>query len=229
MNVSEKLVSAAPELDKTVKTVSNSEDLVSRVPESGRAEQYLDFEALALPYLDQLYGAALQLTRNPQDAEDLVQETFAKAYAAFHQFQAGTNIKAWLYRILNNTFISNYRKAQRRPKFANESEITDWSEFQAAQHQSVGLESAEVQALENLPNDEIRQALAQLPEDRRTAVYLADVEGFSYQEISEIMGTPLGTVMSRINRGRKQLREMLREYAASLGYVEKNDVDGVGV
>ena len=176
------------------------------------------FEAEALVYLDQLYSAALQLTRKPQDAEDLVQETYLKAFASFHQYKQGTNIKAWLYRILHNTFISNYRKAQRRPQEADGAEIEDWQEFKSSQHQSVGLESAEVQALELLPNDEIGQALAQLPEDRRQAVYLADIEGFSYQEIAQIMGTPIGTVMSRLNRGRKQLRGILREYAAELGY-----------
>lgn len=176
------------------------------------------FEAEALVYLDQLYSAALQLTRKPQDAEDLVQETYLKAFASFHQYKQGTNIKAWLYRILHNTFISNYRKAQRRPQEADGAEIEDWQEFKSSQHQSVGLESAEVQALELLPNDEIGQALAQLPEDRRQAVYLADIEGFSYQEIAQIMGTPIGTVMSRLNRGRKQLRGILREYAADLGY-----------
>lgn len=178
------------------------------------------FEAEALVYLDQLYSAALQLTRKEQDAEDLVQETYLKAFSAFHQYQSGTNIKAWLYRILNNTFISNYRKAQRRPK-ETAAEAEDWQEYKASMHHSVGLESAEVQALENLPNEEIRQALAQLPADRRQAVYLADIEGFSYQEIAQIMDTPIGTVMSRLNRGRKQLREILREYAAELGYGQK--------
>ncbi|MFC5382942.1 sigma-70 family RNA polymerase sigma factor [Arcanobacterium hippocoleae] len=176
------------------------------------------FEQEALIYLDQLYSAAMQLTRKPQDAEDLVQETYLKAYSAFHQYQPGTNLKAWLYRILHNTFISNYRKAQRRPQEVDGAQIEDWQEYRAASHQSIGLESAEVKALENLPNEEIRQAFSQLSEDRRQVVYLADVEGFSYQEISQIMGTPIGTVMSRLNRGRKQLREILHEYAAELGY-----------
>ncbi len=180
-----------------------------------RAER---FQREAMPYLDQLYGAAMRLTRNPQDAEDLVQETYAKAFAAFHQYTPGTNLKAWLYRILNNTFISNYRKAQRQPKQADAAEAEDWQEYQAASHQSSGLESAEAQAIENLPDSEIRDALAKLPEDRRLAVYLADVEGFSYQEIANIMDTPIGTVMSRLHRGRRQLRELLADYARGLGY-----------
>ncbi|WP_455951333.1 sigma-70 family RNA polymerase sigma factor [Arcanobacterium haemolyticum] len=179
------------------------------------------FEELALPLLDQLYGAALRLTRNPQDAEDLVQETYAKAFAAFHQFTPGTNVKAWLYRILNNAFISNYRKAQRRPKEAESDQVEDWQEYSAASHDSRGLVSAEAEALENLPDSEIKDALDQLSDDRRTVVYLADAEGFSYQEIADIVGVPIGTVMSRLHRGRTQLREILRDYALQLGYKVK--------
>ncbi len=186
-----------------------------------QAERSRRFENEALPFLDQLYGAAMRLARNPQDAEDLVQETYAKAFAAFHQYRPGTNLKAWLYRILNNTFISNYRKAQRQPKQADVAEVEDWQEYDASTHTSSGLQSAEAEAIENLPDSEIRDALAQLPEDRRLAVYLADVEGFSYQEISEIMDTPIGTVMSRLHRGRRQLRDLLTDYARDLGYGKK--------
>lgn len=186
-----------------------------------QAERSRRFEREALPFLDQLYGAAMRLTRNPQDAEDLVQETYAKAFAAFHQYRPGTNLKAWLYRILNNTFISNYRKAQRQPKQADVAEVEDWQEYDASTHASSGLQSAEAEAIENLPDSEIRDALAQLPEDRRLAVYLADVEGFSYQEISEVMDTPIGTVMSRLHRGRRQLRDLLTDYARDLGYGKK--------
>lgn len=195
----------------------------TRTTEEDAGERAARFERDALPFLDQLYGAAMRLTRNPQDAEDLVQETYAKAFAAFHQYKPGTNLKAWLYRILNNTFISNYRKKQRRPKEADSAEIEDWQEYRAASHHSTGLLSAEAQALENLPDSEIRDALEQLPADRRTAVYLADVEGFSYQEIAEIMETPVGTVMSRLHRGRTQLREILRDYASDLGYKVKEN------
>lgn len=195
-----------------------STDTLDTAPVEDAAERAERFQREAMPFLDQLYGAAMRLTRNPQDAEDLVQETYAKAFAAFHQYQPGTNLKAWLYRILNNTFISNYRKAQRQPKQTDAAEVEDWQEYVAASHQSTGLVSAEAEAIENLPDSEIRDALAKLPEDRRMAVYLADVEGFSYQEIAEIMDTPIGTVMSRLHRGRRQLRELLADYARELGY-----------
>ncbi|MFT0847470.1 sigma-70 family RNA polymerase sigma factor [Actinomycetaceae bacterium L2_0104] len=195
-----------------------STDTLDSAPVEDAAQRAERFQRDALPFLDQLYGAAMRLTRNPQDAEDLVQETYAKAFAAFHQYQPGTNLKAWLYRILNNTFISNYRKAQRQPKQSDAAEVEDWQEYEAANHQSTGMVSAEAEAIENLPDSEIRDALAKLPEDRRMAVYLADVEGFSYQEIAEIMDTPIGTVMSRLHRGRRQLRELLADYARELGY-----------
>ncbi|MFC5280857.1 sigma-70 family RNA polymerase sigma factor [Arcanobacterium canis] len=190
---------------------------IERAPQETSAERAARFEKDAIPYLNQLYGGAMRLTRNPHDAEDLVSETYAKAFSAFHQYQPGTNLKAWLFRILNNTFISHYRKAQRRPTEV-ENELEDWQEYRAESHMSTGMKSAEMEAYENLPNDEIRQAFEQLSQDRREAVYLADVEGFSYQEIADIMGTPIGTVMSRLSRGRKQLREILSSYAGELGY-----------
>lgn len=189
--------------------------------EESAAARAARFERDALQYLDQLYSAALRMTRNPADAEDLVQETFAKAFAAFHQYRPGTNLKAWLYRILTNTFINSYRKKQREPQQSQTEDVEDWQIARAASHTSRGLRSAEVEALDRLPDSDVKRALAELPEDRRMVVYYADVEGFPYKEIAEIMGTPIGTVMSRLHRGRRQLRELLADYAAQRGLVSQ--------
>jgi RNA polymerase sigma-70 factor (ECF subfamily) len=159
----------------------------------------------------------MRMTRNPADAEDLVQETYTKAYSSFRQFAPGTNLKAWLYRILTNTYINNYRKRQRQPQVSDGADIEDWQLARAESHTSSGLKSAEMVALENLPDSDVKEALQALAPDFRLAVYLADVEGFAYKEIAEIMGTPIGTVMSRLNRGRKQLRGRLEDYARERG------------
>ncbi len=199
---------ALAEADATV-------DVATETPHERAAR----FEREAMPLLDQMYSAALRTTRNPTDAEDLVQETYAKAFAAFHQYRPGTNLKAWMYRILTNSYINTYRKKQRQPLESDAAEVEDYQLARAASHTSKGLRSAETEALDHLPDSDVTRALASIGEDFRLAVYLADVEGFSYKEIAEIMDTPIGTVMSRLHRGRKQLRELLTDYAVERGVI----------
>jgi RNA polymerase sigma-70 factor (ECF subfamily) len=176
------------------------------------------FEDQALTFMDQLYAAALRMTRNPADAGDLVQETYVKAYAAFTSFEQGTNLKAWLYRILTNTYINIYRKNQRGPYQGSIDDLEDW-QLGGAESLSQGrsTRSAEAEAIDHLPDSDVKAALQAIPEDFRLAVYLADVEGFSYQEIADIMKTPVGTVMSRLHRGRRLLRDLLADYARDRG------------
>lgn len=191
------------------------------VPEGhGPAEGVRElFEEQALPHMDQLYAAAMRMTRNPADAADLVQETFVKAFAAFGQYQQGTNLKAWLYRIQTNTFINLYRKRQRDPYQGTIDDLEDWQLGSAQSATATITRSAEAEAIDHLPDSAVKDALQSIPEDFRLAVYFADVEGFSYQEIADIMKTPVGTVMSRLHRGRRLLRELLAGYAPDRGIV----------
>jgi len=184
------------------------------------------FERDALVFLDQLYGAALRMTRNPTDAEDLVQDTYVKAFASFHQFTPGTNLKAWLYRILTNSFINTYRKKQRQPQLSGGDQIEDWQLARAEAHTSEGLRTAEMEALDRMPDSAVTEAMNALSPDFRLAVYLADVEGFSYKEIAGIMDTPIGTVMSRLNRGRNQLRVALADFARDNGLTQRGGRNG---
>ena len=176
------------------------------------------FEADALPLLSNLYTAAYRLTRNAADAEDLVQETFLRAYRGFHQFEPGTNLKAWIYRILTNTFINSYRKKQREPQTVSDDEVEDW--YLYSKMVEDGAEpSAEASVLESLPDEDVQEALSSLPEPFRIAVLLADVEGFSYKEIAEITEVPIGTVMSRLHRGRRALEKRLWNVVRERGLV----------
>ncbi|MGN6796060.1 MAG: sigma-70 family RNA polymerase sigma factor [Streptosporangiaceae bacterium] len=168
------------------------------------------FEQQVLPYLDQLHSAALAMTRNASDAEDLVQETITKAYTAFDQFTPGTNLRAWLHRILANTFITSYRKRKREPAMASNAERDEWQA--GAESYAQVAPSAEAEALDRLADSEVLRALRDLPQDFRTAIYLADIEGYPYREVARIMGTPIGTVMSRLHRGREKLRSKLAGY-----------------
>jgi RNA polymerase sigma-70 factor, ECF subfamily len=185
--------------------------------ELSEEERQQRFEDEVLPNLDRLYAAALRYTRDGNDAEDLVQESIAKAYRSFHQYRPGTNLRAWLYRILHTTYISMYRKAQRRPQETLQEELDDYSFYDEIARS--GGPSAEREVLASFTADEVKQALADLPEPFRVAVYLADVEGFAYKEIADIMDTPVGTVMSRLHRGRKALQKALSEYARTRGLI----------
>jgi len=176
------------------------------------------FESQALPLMPQLYGAALRWTRNPSDAEDLVQETFAKAFVAWAQFQQGTNLKAWLYRIMTNTHINLYNKRAKDQAKGGLDELEDWQLGSAESVTALSTRSAELEAIDNLPSESIKNALHQIPDEFRMVVYYAVVDGLPYAEIAEIMQTPVGTVMSRLHRGKKLLRKLLAEYAASEGY-----------
>ncbi|MBV7364088.1 sigma-70 family RNA polymerase sigma factor [Actinomycetaceae bacterium TAE3-ERU4] len=197
-------------------TVQNENDL-EQVEMSG------SFEELALPLLDSLYSSALRLTNNSQDAEDLVQETFAKAFSSFSQYNQGTNFRAWIFRILKNTFINNYRKSKRMPQLAGD-EVEDWQLYHAATRDPHMLAlAAESKALDRIPSQELVQALGSLSEERRIIVYLADVEGLSYKEIAQTLEIPMGTVMSRLNRGRAQLREQLHSLAQEYGIGDGNE------
>lgn len=176
-----------------------------------------EFEEQAIPFMDQLYAAAMRMTRNPADAADLVQETFVKAYGSWATFSQGTNLKAWLYRILTNTYINIYRKRQREPFQGTIDELEDWQLGGAESTTASHGRSAEAEAIDHMPASAVKDALQAVPEDFRLAVYFADVEGFAYQEIADIMKTPIGTVMSRLHRGRRMLRELLADYAAERG------------
>jgi RNA polymerase sigma-70 factor (ECF subfamily) len=179
------------------------------------------FQADALPLLDSLYGAALRMTRNPQDAEDLVQETMMRAYRAFGRFEAGTNLKAWLFRILTNAYINTYRKRQREPQKVSSDEVEEFDLYRELKNHDSQFDSTpESIVLDSLVDSDIIEAIDDLPEQFRLAVVLSDIEGFSYAEMAQIMDVPMGTVMSRLHRGRKALQKRLWEVARDRGIVK---------
>jgi len=183
-----------------------------------KSAKLVTFEQQALPLMPQLYGAALRWTRNPSDAEDLVQETFAKAFAAWDKFQQGTNLKAWLFRIMTNTHINLYNKRNKDQAKTALDDLEDWQVGSGESVTSSTNRSAELEALDNLPANIIREAMDQIPDEFRMVVYYAVVEGLPYAEIAEVMDTPVGTVMSRLHRGKKLLRTLLQDYARQEGY-----------
>jgi RNA polymerase sigma-70 factor (ECF subfamily) len=194
-----------------------------------REKQTASFERDALPYLDKMYPSALRLTRNRADAEDLVQDTFVKAYVSFGQFEPGTNVRAWLYRILITTFISSYRKRQRELQPAMASDIPEWQFAGARPDPTVEVKSAETEALERQADPKVKLALQALSEDFRTVVYLADVEGYAYREIAGLVGTRIGTVSSRLHRAHRQLRDLLHDRAATRHLLEDGPVPEASV
>ena len=186
------------------------------------------FADLAMEYMPSLYNAALRMTRNPAEAEDLVQETYLKAYRAFGGFQEGTNLKAWLYKILTNTYINSYRARKRRPEQTELEEVEDlylYRRLGGLEAAAAG-RSAEDEVLDRFTDEEVKAALEALPDQFRMAVLLADVEGFSYKEIADIMDVPIGTVMSRLHRGRRALQKALMEFGLARGLVGGRDGDG---
>ncbi|MDR1512361.1 MAG: sigma-70 family RNA polymerase sigma factor [Propionibacteriaceae bacterium] len=203
-------------------TATDGSDVTLDLSQETDQQRTARFESDALQYLDLLYSAALRMAPTRADAEDLVQETYAKAYASFHQFKVGTNLKAWLYRIMTNAYINTYRKAQRRPKFSDDAEVEDWQLAKAESHANSVSLSAEAAALANLPDSQVLDAMRALKPEFRYAVYLADIEGFSYKEIAEATQVPLGTVMSRLSRARSQLRDSLAEYASPRVAINKH-------
>ncbi|GAC1411144.1 MAG: RNA polymerase sigma factor SigR [Actinomycetota bacterium] len=182
------------------------------------------FDETVMPLIAQMYGAALRLTKNPSDAQDVLQDTALKAYQAFGQFEPGTNLRAWLYKILINTFISSYRKAKRGPQTVSDTvevDGEDFSLFDRLADTTTG--TPEAILLDQIPDEEVKHALEELPDQFRVAVLLADVEGFSYKEIADITDVSIGTVMSRLHRGRKQLQRSLWEFAGTHGLVTQKE------
>ncbi|HVR10384.1 MAG TPA: sigma-70 family RNA polymerase sigma factor [Thermoanaerobaculia bacterium] len=182
-----------------------------------------DFEAAAMPFVDALYNTAYRMTRNAEDAEDLVQETYLKAYRYYDKFEEGTNFKAWLFKIMKNTFINNYRKKQQTPALSDFADIEESYETQVSEDAAKQIKNPEQELLENVLDEDVQRAIDKLPPDYRMVVLLADLEGFSYKEIADILEVPVGTVMSRLYRGRRLMEASMLEFAREHGYLRERE------
>jgi len=191
--------------------------------ETANHQKGWDFEAAAMPFIDALYNTAYRMTRNSEDAEDLVQETYLKAYRYYDKFEEGTNFKAWLFKIMKNTFINNYRKRQQAPALSDFADIEESFESQVSEDVARPIKNPEEEFLENVLDEDVQRALDKLPPDYRMVVILADLEGFSYKEIAEILEVPVGTVMSRLYRARRLLETAMLEFAREHGYLREGE------
>jgi RNA polymerase sigma-70 factor (ECF subfamily) len=192
-------------------------------PSARSREERREFETAAMPFLDSLYNTAFRMTRNSEDAEDLVQETYLKAYRSYEQFEKGTNLKAWLFKILKNTFINEYRRRQAAPPESDFADIEESFESHISSEARENVKNPEQEVLENVLDEDVQRALDELPPDYRMALLLADIEGFSYKEIADILEIPVGTVMSRLYRGRKLLEAAMLRYAREHGYLRGDE------
>jgi RNA polymerase sigma-70 factor (ECF subfamily) len=194
----------------------------------GNGQKTRDFEEEALIHMNALYNMALRMTRNEKDAEDLVQETFFRAYRFFDRFERGSNCKAWLFKIMKNTYINRYKKKSKEPSMVDYQDIEPFYDFVKNQT-GIDYNNPEEDVFHGLLDDEVQKALSSLPDDFKMVVLLADIEGLSYKEIAEVIGSPVGTVMSRLYRGRRQLQKTLLDYAQKLGYGKEKMDDGESV
>ena len=192
--------------------------IINKLDDKELKQRYVDFEREAIPHMDALYNFALRMTGDEDDADDLVQETFLKAFRFFDKFEKGTNCKAWLFRILKNSYINDYRKTTKEPNKVDYDDVQNF--YENIKSDEVDTQHYEMDAFTNLLDDEISAAITSLPEDFRTVIILSDIEGFTYEEIADFVDIPVGTVRSRLHRARKMMYAQLYNYANSRGYID---------